>query len=518
MTSKGQEQMVGLIPIAMSVFYNNVNFAIWDLDSLKIQISNRLACSLFAMSTKVDQLLVLDIETFVNYASFDLSKEALIQILSHGDELEGCLSFTLPKNKKVDFKYKTEIIKNEQGQHIQTILFLEEFTEQKRLEEEFRKYSDWQEAILNASPFSIITTDEKGFIKSFNHTAEMMLGYLSQEVIGKFTPEIFHDRDETFKKSQEISLKKSIPFKPDFFTYVEAAIFNGRSIDEWTYIRKDETRFPVRLCVTPIYSKKHEITGFMGIAEDISHQKLLEKTVQQQTEQLVDQMKFLALGKMASGVAHEINNPLAVIRGNFDMMRSWISNNIQDPDEKHKLKNRCEKVKLSVERISSIVKSMKLFSNEYSASDVQSSKVIDIINQVLNLSSEKLIAHQIQLTLDIDNDLEIYCHFSTMGHAFLNLLNNAIDATDGSAEKWIRISVVKQNSRSVEIRMTDSGLGIPKELRKNIMDPFFTGKDLATNSGLGLSSAKGIVESHGGRLYLDESESNTTFVMTLALS
>lgn len=132
----------------------------------------------------------------------------------------------------------------------------------------------WQGAILNCSNYSIISTDKSGLIKTFNNAAERMLGYSSGEMVGKLTPEVIHDKEEVALRAQELSLELGRTISPGFEVFVAKPFINDVADErEWTYIRKDGTRFPVKLSVTAIRGQSGDVEGFLGIAFDITEEK-----------------------------------------------------------------------------------------------------------------------------------------------------------------------------------------------------------------------------------------------------
>ncbi|UQD56511.1 PAS domain S-box protein [Flavobacterium sp. K5-23] len=132
-------------------------------------------------------------------------------------------------------------------------------------------------AILNSTDFSIIATDLDGTIKQFNKGAEVLLGYKADELIGKTSPAILHKIDEVVKRSEELTIELGEKVEPGFDVFVIKARKSYVSETyEWTYVRKDGSTFPVLLSVTAIKNQLGEITGYLGIAKDISKEKEFE--------------------------------------------------------------------------------------------------------------------------------------------------------------------------------------------------------------------------------------------------
>ena len=167
--------------------------------------------------------------------------------------------------------------------------------------EKFKKTNTLQQAILDSANYTIISTTTDGIICTFNSTAEKYLGYKAAEVIGKVTPAIIHDKNEIIHRSQELSHELGITIEPSFETFVAKARLGEVDENEWHYIRKDGSRFPVRLSVTAIRDENNEITGFMGIAQDITERKRSEEALEKTLRELafqkfaVDQAAIVAI-------------------------------------------------------------------------------------------------------------------------------------------------------------------------------------------------------------------------------
>jgi two-component system sensor kinase FixL len=130
-----------------------------------------------------------------------------------------------------------------------------------------------KQAILDSANFSIIATDLQGTIQSFNVAAEKMLGYAASEVVGKTSPAIFHDRNEIVAQAQHLSQELEKDIAVGFEVFAAKARLAQVYEQEWTYIRKDGSKFPVMLTITGIRTAQGELTGFMGIAKDITREK-----------------------------------------------------------------------------------------------------------------------------------------------------------------------------------------------------------------------------------------------------
>ncbi len=145
--------------------------------------------------------------------------------------------------------------------------------QQEQAEQEVAQLSAWQEAVLDSTDYGIISTDIKGTIVSFNSAASRLLGYRAEEVIGKKSPAIFHDEAEVVQRAKELSAELGRQVEPGFEVFVAKAKQDIVEEREWTYVRKNGSRFPVHLSVTPIYGAHGKISGFMGVASDLTESK-----------------------------------------------------------------------------------------------------------------------------------------------------------------------------------------------------------------------------------------------------
>lgn len=228
--------------------------------------------------------------------------------------------------------------------------------------------------------------------------------------------------------------------------------------------------------------------------------------------QVTQSVKMAALGEMAAGIAHEINNPLGIIRGSAQLMNDLAS---KDALTMPRIKVFTEQIDRTVDRIAKIVTGLKYFAREGQNDPLEKHSVGEIIEDTLSYCRARFRSHGIALNVTESRpDLLVECRDVQISQVILNLLNNAFDAVQGSSEGAVTVDV-KDTGSAVQISVSDTGRGIPKDLREKIMQPFFTTKEVGKGTGLGLCVARGIVESHGGKLFLDETSVDTKFVMTL---
>ncbi len=148
-----------------------------------------------------------------------------------------------------------------------------------QIESELREASRLQQAILNAANYTIISVSPEGVILTLNAAAERWLGYSTEEIVGKTTPVIFHDPEEVERRARELSEELGVNIEPGFEVFVAKARLGVPDENEWTYVRKDGTRFPVLLSVTALRDAAGNITGFLGIGSDITARKQAEQAL-----------------------------------------------------------------------------------------------------------------------------------------------------------------------------------------------------------------------------------------------
>jgi two-component system, sensor histidine kinase and response regulator len=170
-------------------------------------------------------------------------------------------------------------IRDESGQVTNFMAIQIDITRRKNAEHRLLETSALQRAMLEGAGYAIIAADTRGTIRLFNPAAERLLGYTAAEMIGKLTPEIFHDRDEVVTRARELSLELGREVKPGFDAFVAKAELGQPDQREWTYVHKDGWRFPVLLSVTALFDHQQKITGYLGVATDLTERKRDEQKV-----------------------------------------------------------------------------------------------------------------------------------------------------------------------------------------------------------------------------------------------
>lgn len=270
-----------------------------------------------------------------------------------------------------------------------------------------------------------------------------------------------------------------------------------------------------------------DITGSMIMAATISffsreshrliQRRLLESRMQiiRQKEQLAHSAKMVALGEMAGGIAHEINNPLMIIAGRSEQLT--ILSEKLPASEREQFVSISESIVSTTQRIARIISSMRIFARDTSGEPLTEVKLLAIVNDALALCGERFRHYEIHVITEVKDNISIDCRPIQISQIMVNLLSNSFFAVKNGPIRWIRISTEIQQE-SVMIIFEDSGPGVPKELHQKLFQPFFTTKDVGVGTGLGLSLSLGIAREHGGDLTYDFNSTVCRFILRLPLT
>ncbi|MBI5682326.1 MAG: HAMP domain-containing protein [Deltaproteobacteria bacterium] len=233
--------------------------------------------------------------------------------------------------------------------------------------------------------------------------------------------------------------------------------------------------------------------------------------------QLIHTSNLVGLGEMAAGIAHEINQPLNIIRLTSQILLQKSEDKVIQPLGEE-VKKAIIMIDSQVERIDNIISHLRIFTRR----DMIESVSIDInqaIEDVFLLTGEGLRLSSIVVKKDFSpSPIIIKANASMLEQVFFNIISNARDAMEDMTEKQGRLLTITTQLRRdnmAEVRISDTGGGIPREIRGRIFEPFFTTKDVGKGTGLGLSISYGIVKQFGGNISFDVKEGvGTTFILT----
>lgn len=248
-----------------------------------------------------------------------------------------------------------------------------------------------------------------------------------------------------------------------------------------------------------------KVVSLSGTIQNIDERKKAELSALEERESSLHSAKLASLGEMSAGIAHEINNPLAIINGTIALFQ-------RVPQSPEKFEKHLETMHKACIRIEKIVKGLKKYSRKDSEHTKGPHKLIDIINEAFVLTAAPIKKSNTKIEIDSEIDEILTCNEVEIEQVLINLINNSIDAISDLEERWIKI-VISTIPTGIELKFIDSGSGIPSEIAENLFNPFFTTKDVGKGTGLGLSITTRILEEHNATIEVDHSHPNTCFVI-----
>jgi PAS domain S-box-containing protein len=353
--------------------------------------------------------------------------------------------------------------------------------------------------LLEAAPDAMIAIHKDGTIRFANGQAEAVFGYTKDAIMGQAIEVLIPER-----------LRHSHPSHMGAFFAAPKARPMGAGLSLLARHR-DGSEFAIEVSLSPVVINGEDFV--MAAVRDITERKRLEKTVEATRMQMIASSRLSALGEMAGGIAHEINNPLAVIH-------ALASDLAEQSDATPEEIARCgQRIAQYADRIGKIITSLRNMARDGEQDPFHEASVSEIVDQTMDLCKERFRQHAVDLsTSPIDATMRIPCREVQISQMLVNLLQNAFDAVqDQTGEKWVRLEVMAKGDRVI-LSVVDSGKGVAPELKARIMEPFFTTKPVGKGTGLGLSLSKQIAEEHGGLLEVGENGGHTCFSLSLPIS
>lgn len=307
--------------------------------------------------------------------------------------------------------------------------------------------------------------------------------YSREQLLGMIRVEsLFHNRESS--SVDELAIKD----------------FDGRS-----------HQFAVHANKCLVGSQELNIVSMKDIKDIVNKQQIIEE----QRTQIEKSSRLSALGEMAGGIAHEINNPLAIINGNASKLkRNLVKGNYEDAKAFHAI----ETILGTIKRINAITRVLLSLTRSGSESEISNATAKEVLEDLIQLSSAKFRDAGVNFLIEYngEGEVEFPVNKIQLSQILINLLNNAIDAVEGSPESWVEITLKKDKTHFYFV-VTDSGNGIEDSVLEKMFEPMFTTKDVGKGTGLGLSLSYNMALSMGGELYYDSKSKNTCFTLKLPL-
>ena len=434
----------------------------------------------------------------------------------------------VPADRMVDARRLAEILaENEmlraevkvarQAMEISAELTVAQFVETEKLIKKVQMANALQKAVFDAAHrISVIATDENGVIRLFNAGAEKMLGYSASEVVGTQTPVIFHLQSEYDLRCQEMSerAERSISGIELFFEHVRQGIFKER---EWTYVRKDGTKFPAELSVTGLYGPENEVVGFLCAATDIAERKKKEQEILEARRAAEESNR--AKSAFLANMSHELRTPLNAIIGYSEMLQEDAEDEGQEdfiPDLK--------KIHAAGKHLLSLINDI------LDLSKIEAGKVELLIEPFDLPDLVKEVVSTVQPLVEKKyNTLKASCaeeigtvtgDITRMRQILFNLISNAAKFTENGEISMTVLPEVKEGRKWISVSVSDTGIGMTPEQARGIFEPFTQADSSTTKqyggTGLGLTISKRFCEMMGGSIQVEsEQGKGTTFIVMI---
>lgn len=366
---------------------------------------------------------------------------------------------------------------------------IQDITEHKRAEEALRQSEEKLRLTFESVTEGITVSDLEGKIVQVNEAVIKMHGYDNkEELIGRSAFDLIAEKDharamENLKRTLEEGYSSTI---------------------ECTFLIKDKDEFPAELNAAVLMDVSGNPVGFVAITRDITERKQMEA-------QLIVTDRLASVGELASGIAHELNNPLTGVIG--------FSQLLLEKDVSNDVKEDIKVIYIEAQRAAQVVKGLLTFARKH-APVKQPVNIDSIIEKVQELRAYEQKVSNIRANTQFIPALpEVMADYFQLQQVFLNIIINAEHFMIEAHGKGTLTITTERIGDIIKASFTDDGPGIPKGDMGHLFDPFFTTKEVGKGTGLGLSICHGIITEHGGRIYAEsELGKGATFVVELPIT
>jgi len=339
----------------------------------------------------------------------------------------------------------------------------------------------------------MIVIDNRGEVKSFSLTAERMFGYSAGEVLGR-----------------NVSVLMPSPHRESHDSYIKRYLQTGkrRVIGKSRVVsgeRKDGSTFPIELALGEVRQGKARL--FTGFIRDLTERQRTEKRLQELQSELAHVSRLSEMGQMASGLAHELNQPLAAISNYLGTAQALVhAGQIERSDE---IALCIDRAIAQTERTAQVIRRLRDFVRK----EIEPAKqLVDVGKMIEEASALALIGAKelgIQVHLNVAPRLPpIGVDKIQIQQVVVNLMRNAVEAMERSKQKTLIVDAGRDGRFGIVIRVIDTGAGLASEVKKHLFEPFVTTKP--DGMGIGLTICRTIIDGHGGKLWAQENPAGGT--------
>lgn len=393
-----------------------------------------------------------------------------------------------------------------------------DITQRKAIQDSLDEAMQLQKAIFENAGVAIITTDPEGMITAFNNAAEEMLGYKAEELVGIQSPAVIHKLDEVVQKAQEFSQELGEMVEPGFKVFVVKTDKGLPNAHEWTYVRKDGSEVPVYLNVTALYGVEGNVSGYIGIASDVSlfkeaeQQMLVAKEAAESSAQI--KSEFLAM------MSHEIRTPLNGVLG----MLGLLSHSKLDETQRHQIRVASNSANSLLGLINDILDFSKVEAGKMELELIEFN-LRDELGEFIEAIAFKAQEKGLELILDTTHLIRtsVITDPGRLRQILTNLIGNAVKFTHrGEILVRVMLDEVDEHNGRLRIDVRDSGIGIAADKIGNLFQSFSQADNSTTRkyggTGLGLAIVKKLCELMDGTIWITSVEyEGSTFHIDIAV-
>jgi two-component system sensor kinase FixL len=373
-----------------------------------------------------------------------------------------------------------------------------DITAEKRAKIELSEREAYLRSVLDTVPDAMIVIDSMAIIHSFSAAAERLFGCTEQDAIGlnvsSLMPAPYRDQHDGYLERYLRTGEKRI-------------IGRGRVV---VGLRRDGSTFPMELTVGEIRSG--ETRSFIGFIRDLTERQETQRRLQDLQTELIHMGRFTAMGEMASTLAHELNQPLTAVASYLNGCRRLLDGKTE-PNSVI-LRDAVERAADQALRAGQIIRRLRQFVSR-GDSERQAENLAKLIEEASALALVGIRETGVRVHFDLDHKLaEVVVDKVQIQQVILNLMRNAIEAMHETESRRMVVATREADDGMVEISVSDTGSGISPDVVRRLFQPFVTTKP--HGMGVGLSISRTIVESHGGRLWVETNpEGGTIFRLTV---
>lgn len=466
----------------MNLFFENIFEASKDaigyaaLDGT-ILLINRAFSELTGFSR--EELLRMNVRDLIPEQHKKQRDHVVAQVLQTGEPGEYEIDYLRKNGSQVPVSITVFAVKREDGKSTGLAAFVRDLTERKHAEEQFR-------LVVESSPNGLLMVDGQGTIRMVNRQIDQLFGYERAELIGQ-PVEILVPQHRRSNHAGD---------RAEFFAHSESrAMGKGRDLYG---VRKDGQEFPLEIGLSPI--RTSDGMRVLASVVDITERKHIQK-------QLWKAERLAELGTLASGMAHEIGTPMNVILGRAEYLLQRTA------DEG--MKKGLATIVTQIERITKVMNQLLTFARR-GTPERRAVDLAEIVEDSLEMFQERIVRSRITVEKAIEANMpSVLADRDQLIQVLINLMMNSLHAMPEGGR--LRLSLAHEGSH-VCLGVSDTGHGMPEEIRSKVFEPFFTTKDFGKGTGLGLTVVKGIVEEHGGTIGVESVvDKGTTFWIRLPL-